>query len=155
MQAPALSHLALRVGDRFQISSWDIDINYQTIYHSKFCNCHILVYSLRICHFVIIIISCYPYAVACFGVFFVISPRCTSSFKAVIARVCSCKCFKPLSMNTCLLALIDLSAPEVENTASSNSYVAKIRPYLNKYFVLFWEKERVVPPSARLNLWRA
>lgn len=29
-------------------------------------------------------------------------------------------------MNTCLLALIDLSAPEVENTASSNSYVAKI-----------------------------
>lgn len=58
-------------------------------------------------------------------------------------------------MNTCLLALIDLSAPEVENTASSNSYVAKIRPYLNKYFVLFWEKERVVPPSARLNLWRA
>lgn len=25
MQAPALSHLALRVGDRLQISSWDIN----------------------------------------------------------------------------------------------------------------------------------
>lgn len=30
MQAPALSHLVLRVGDRFQISSWDININSQT-----------------------------------------------------------------------------------------------------------------------------